>query len=377
MQRKLAKDNIDVGEEDIQEKLTSIKQKVEEMVKKLHSKGGISDKMLLHCIGMYKDINNNLVRVKKNAKYFTVGKPGYSYPLFKTHKLSQENIQNTQAQNIPVRIVSAISNITTSRCTTMLESLLKPISIDYCKTEYTRDSSHYLQSLIEWKEKAIATRFDPKRIHLIAGDIQSLYPSCKRDLVRRALQQALSQSSNTDECQKLIIDLAMFCMNNVFTQYGDNFYSQKTGIITGDNDSVSIANIAMRFIMLSASDALEICELVKCFIDDIMIIFIGTLQEAEELKKTLEQKFEGEGLKLIFRHVHAESDVKEVEFLDVNHVINENDSANFITRDFVKPTAVGRVFLNGTSYHQTSTFKSILKGECLRMRRLNERKKGF
>ena len=131
MQRELAKDKIEMGEEDIQEKLTSIKQKMKEMVKKLHSKGGISDKMLLHCIGMYKDINNNLVRVKKNAKYFTVGKPGYSYPLFKTHKLTQEDIQNIQAQNIPVRIVSAISNITTSRCTTMLESLLKPIAIDW------------------------------------------------------------------------------------------------------------------------------------------------------------------------------------------------------------------------------------------------------
>ena len=49
----------------------------------------------------------------------------------------------------------------------------------------------------------------------------------------------------------------------------------------------------------------------------------------------------------------------------------------FITKDFVKPTAVGRVFLNGTSYHPTSTFKSILKGECLRMRRLNERNEDF
>ena len=53
-------------------------------------------------------------------------------------------------------------------------------------------------------------------------------------------------------------------------------------------------------------------------------------KEVEELKKTLEQKFEGEGLKLIFRHVHAESDVKEVEFLDVNHVIDKTDLANFI-----------------------------------------------
>ena len=75
--------------------------------------------------------------------------------------------------------------------------------------------------------------------------------------------------------------------------------------------------------------------------------------------------------------MHAESEIKEVEFLDVNHVIDAEDPVRFITKDFVKPTAVGRVFLNGTSYHPTSTFKSILKGECLRMRRLNERNEDF
>ena len=59
-------------------------------MKKLHSAGGISVKMLLHYIGMYRDSANiNLARVKKAAKYFTVGKPGYSSLLFKTHKLNQ------------------------------------------------------------------------------------------------------------------------------------------------------------------------------------------------------------------------------------------------------------------------------------------------
>lgn len=42
-------------------------------------------------------------------------------------------------------------------------------------------------------------------------------------------------------------------MENVITQFGNNYYSQKTGIITGDNDSVSIANIAMRYVMKTAA----------------------------------------------------------------------------------------------------------------------------
>ena len=107
MQRELMEDKIDdMNSEDVQEKLGSIKLIIEDLVKKLHSAGGISDKMLLHCIGMYRDSgNNNLVRVKKAAKYFTVCKPGYSSLLFKTHKLNQDEISTVAAQDIPVRLV--------------------------------------------------------------------------------------------------------------------------------------------------------------------------------------------------------------------------------------------------------------------------------
>ena len=133
----------------------------------------------------------------------------------------------------------------------------------------------------------------------------------------------------------------------------------------------------MRYVMLTAQEVLQLCELVRRFIDDIMLIFIGTLESAEELKACMAEKFAKVGLKLTFRHVHAGSDAKEVEFMDVNHVMDAEDLIGFVTKDFVKPTAVGRVFLNGSSYHPISTFKSILKGECLRMRRLNEKKEDF
>ena len=362
MYRELQKDRTEnLNDDNIQQSLASIKFCMEEKVKDLHLAGGISDKMLLHSVGMFTDCNNNYTRVKKNAKYFTTGNPGYSYPLLKTHKLLEEEIQETPSTNIPVRIVSAISNITTSRCTIMLESLLKPISIAYCGNEYTHDSSHYLESLIEWKQQAISTNsIDHNNIHLIAADVQSLYPSCSRDLVKRALQQALPQSTYSKEVQRLIIDAAMYCMDNVITQFDCAYYSQKVGIITGDNDSVSIANIAMRYIMLTARETLLLCEIARRFIDDIMMLYIGSLQSAEELKACMAEKFAQEGLKLTFRHAHARSDNKEVEFLDVNHVIDASDPIGFITRDFVKPTAVDRVFLNGSSYHPISAFKSIL-----------------
>ena len=64
-------------------------------------------------------------------------------------------------------------------------------------------------------------------------------------------------------------------MENVFTKFEDNFYSQTMGIVTGNNYSVSITNISMAFIMPSVLETLQTCELVKRFIYDIMIISLS------------------------------------------------------------------------------------------------------
>ena len=166
----------------------NIKSDVEEKTKKLHGEGGISDKLLLHTIGFYQTENGDYSRVKKNAKYFTVDNPGYNYPLFKTHKLNPDEIEDKPATSIPVQIVC------TSRCTFMLESLLKSITVQYCGSEYTHDISHYLEALIEWKQQAIANGINREDLHLIVIDIEALYPSCSRDLVTRALRHAMSKS---------------------------------------------------------------------------------------------------------------------------------------------------------------------------------------
>ena len=63
----------------------------------------------------------------------------------------------------------------------MLESLLKPIAIEYYGSEYTRDSSHYLEALIEWKQQGVTNDINQEDLHLIAIDIEALYPSLDHD----------------------------------------------------------------------------------------------------------------------------------------------------------------------------------------------------
>ena len=82
-------------------------------------------------------------------------------------------------------------------------------------------------------------------------------------------------------------------------------------------------------------------------------------------------------MELTFRQACTAENTGEVEFLDVNHCVTIEDDFGFVTKDFVKHTAEGRQFINGNSHHMQTTFKSILLGEAIRLRRLNQRKDDY
>ena len=77
-------------------------------------------------------------------------------------------------------------------------------------------------------------------------------------------------------------------------------------------------------------------------------------------------------LKLTFRKVSTNETGKSLEFLDVLHMIDNSNKFGFFTISFFKETATKRLFLNGNFYHPLCIFKSIVFGESVRLRRLNE-----
>ena len=89
-------------------------------------------------------------------------------------------------------------------------------------------------------------------------------------------------------------------LNNVVTQYGDQLYIQKNGIITGDNHSVSLANIAVHYILQAIADVLNEAELFRRFIDDIIWISVSEISN-ERIRQALTSAFENSGLELTFR----------------------------------------------------------------------------
>ena len=91
----------------------------------------------------------------------------------------------------------------------------------------------------------------------------------------------------------------------------------------------------------------------------------------------LTSAFENSGLELTFRQACTAEKTGELEFLDANHCVTIEDDFGFVTKDFVKPTAEGRQFINGNSHRPQTTFKSILFGEAIRLRRLNQTKDDY
>jgi len=118
----------------------------------------------------------------------------------------------------------------------------------------------------------------------------------------------------------------------VVTHYGDQLYIQKNGIITGDNHSVSLANIAMHYILQPIADVLNEAELFRRFINDIIWSSASEISN-ERIRQALNSAFENSGLELMFRQACIAEKTGEVEFLDVNHCVTIEDDFGFVTKD--------------------------------------------
>jgi len=96
------------------------------------------------------------------------------------------------------------------------------------------------------------------------------------------------------------------------------------------------------------------------------------LDVTTNIREALSQAFSENDLELSFRCVNNTELGTCLEFLDVEHKIDNSSVCGFYTRDFVKPTAVNHSFLNGRSFHPPDIFKSIVFCEAVHLRRLNE-----
>ena len=237
--------------------------------------------------------------------------------------------------------------------------------------EHCKDSEHYLQDLMAWKNGLMVDN-GKNNWNIIAANLKALYPNIRRDLVIDATKDALKCCSEiTSTAQDMITKLVMHCLNHSVIKFNGQLYTQNTGIITGENNSVTIANIALHYIVKQIIEIETKTKIFRRFIDDIIFITNGD-NDAEEIKLKLTDYFGKYDLKLTYREITTKIEGEKVEFLDVLHCTNHQATGNFMITDFVKPTAINATFLNGKSAHPLHIFKGIILGEAKRLRRLNE-----
>ena len=172
----------DINNENVNNFFSNTRKINDKFIIELHKQGVIDDVFLKHVIGV-KLHNEKYVHISgPSAKYFASTLPAYCYPLFKTHKLSLEELKTSPISNFPVRLLQSAGNITTSRVTAFLEYILSPISKQFCQhqfNEFCQDSKQYLIELDSWKT-SLSSSFsfsNLKDVQLVAADVKGLYPN--------------------------------------------------------------------------------------------------------------------------------------------------------------------------------------------------------
>ena len=166
--------------------------------------------------------------------------------------------------------------------------MLQPISIKYCRSivdEYCKDSSSYLQRLQTWKETATDKNNEEATDYIItAADVKALYPSLDRGLIKLALTEAIMCCSDfKTNSRKILVELCLYCVENVLIQFQGNVFKQGTGIPTGENNSVSLANISLHYIVQRIPEITTCSYVFQRYIDD--IIYISPNQRCSDIIK--------------------------------------------------------------------------------------------
>ena len=317
------------------------KRKCENLIISLFEKGVISKDLLYHSTG-YRVKENCYQKVTGElAKYFACSSPAYAYPLFKTNKLQPDHLLNARITDITVRLLQSAGHIPTSRFTAMIEYILHPIAVKYCQdgiNEYCRDGTHYLLELDQWKSNKlnIQNKLINEDLFIVAADVIALYPNINRNTLRDALTTALNlQSQFCALGQRYFVELIMLILESVIIQHGQHFYKQSNGIITGDNHSVSLANIAMHFATTPAFPILKKVVIYKRFIDDITFIAIGE-NSRQNIIKAIENSLGKVGLQITTKLFNTKCSDQQVEFFDVLHKHSSDSPFKFVTSNYVK-----------------------------------------
>ena len=293
----------------------------------------------------------------------------YFYGLLKIHKLQPEDLK--PGVDIPIRLVTNLSQSVTARSDKFINwKYLQDIQVEYCK-DLARDSTEVLK----WLE-ALNQNPRAKRSHGFSWDFAALYDNLTPHLVKEALLSAIHdlRPDWSSEFVAWLMELVSLSLDSSFARFGKNWFRSPIGIPTGGALSVTLANIAVYYVLnkiiYSATDTPKDLLGIKRFVDDIGGVWTGSVENFVRWSDHVNHKLQEYGLS-IKEKAEDSWDINppgvHTVFLDIKYTFDESNG--LVTDVNIKKTDA-RVYLHFSSFHPKQTFPSIVYSQALRYRRI-------
>ena len=300
----------------------------------------------------------------KQAPEYRAESP-YTYPSFKIHKLSKDDIQ--QKKTPPVRLIHASKFSPLYRMEKWTSPYLRKMSRNYCKDEFILDTKHLLSMINELND---SNTLGNENYNLFTIDVEKLYPSIQPHLAEEAVADLLSNIEEEDadigEAVKTFVKLSF---DESYVTYNNRVFKAKIGIPTGGSLSRQIADTFLHWVLFKKIDQsiMNTNELRfwKRFIDDGIGIWKGTKRTFISFLKKLNKETNKYGIN--FPIDEAEFG-KTVNFLDVTFYIDENNNIQY--KSYTKPTDSKR-YLRPQSFHPKTVFEAVPYSQMIRTQERN------
>ena len=256
----------------------------------------------------------------------------------------------------PLRPIVSQSSSVLSPSAQFLDHILQPIARTYPDYLHNSTSLSLILQDLSVPDDAI----------LVSVDVESLYPSIPQseclDLIYREMH---NHSHLLPFDPNLIIRLLHINMNYNYFHFAHLCFQQVQGTAMGAVFSPTVANIFMSCVIRDFLRTQKNKPLVLTrYIDDIFLLWTGNLDELNTFLTELNSFHSS--LRFTYKYSPL-----SIDFLDLTIFKGRNFHLTNIldTKTFQKPRNLYQ-YLHFTSEHPISTFKSIIKGECVVSRSL-------
>ena len=306
---------------------------------------------------------------KSTASIFKAGET-YFNPSLKIHKMNVDDI--IPGCGPPSRLITCLQDGVMRRNDIFVANKwLKPLQNDFCK-DIVQDSMEILQWLNDVNENNGTD--EKKDFKPFTFDFTSLYDSLTPELVREAVKHAIHECKPLwdDKFVHWLLSLIDLSMEAGFGKFDNKWYRPKTGIPTGGNISVQIANIAVfyaiKFSLYSNEDMMKDIVSTKRFIDDGTGIFSGSMEEFNSWKEEFTDKLKK--FKLYIKDGDWDVAFNAGEMVHILDIYFGFDHDGALITDLYRKETDSRGYLHFNSCHPNHVFSSIVYSQALRLKRI-------